>query len=510
MPPSTPSSAPSKSDPKTLQVGLDYPLMGTIACAVLLLGVIGYIGYKLASFDIQAPLTDVFLVFGFLAALVGGLLMRERLMFMQKRSELQAAIDKLEKERHFAWESKQGLQQECSHYAKQADKLSRFISDKLMTQIDYDEEFYHLKNTATEILEKGHISYQKLQKVLQEVEHDKLTEAQQANTYLWDLLELASVDDASAMIAKELVRCEERFYQIRINKVANESEPQPFFEPYQAILKAVGPMLKTAELDELMILVDQTENHEVSLFQTDHFRFHLQSTEHLLGKENHFVLMIEHLIQNAKSLSEQASFEQSSDRIALRLRQKTDSVAVSVYNRGPQLNEAEQKRLLKFGSERGLGLYFVSRIVEGYHGQISVTNTQNREQTFTVRIVLESGNVLTKVVECRCLNEVPKLRELDEMNRDVVSDSVTWSWQSPVVSIEVSSSREHETEHFSAFKSGDNRFLDPKNPYTPEWQLDVDQSDSSVDITLSALDIRGVRLEIVLPSAESFLKTTTS
>lgn len=502
--PSHDSSQPKP--PNTgLRVDLEYPLVSAIACAVLLIAVIGFITYKLKSLQIEAALTDVYLVFGFLVLLIAGLLMHERRTFFQRIKTLQTDIDKLENERHFAWESKQVLQQDCSQYAKQADKLSRFITEKLMVQIDYDEEFYHLKNTAFEILEKGQNSHSLVKKVLADIEHDDLDLATQASDYLWDLLQLTAVEDVSAMIAKDLVRCEEKFYQIEKNKLDVNNENLPHFAPYKAILSALGPMLVPAELDELSTLIDQTENHEVSLFQSKRFRFHMETTEHLLGNKNHFILMVEHLIQNAQSLSEQASFEQSSDRIAIRLNQQSNGVALSVYNRGPQLSEAEQQRLFKVGSEKGLGLYFVSRIVEGYHGQIGITNTQNREQTFTVRIALDSGNVLTKVVECRNMNDVPKLRELDEMNRDVLSDSVTWSWQSAVVSIEVTSSREDETEHFDAFKSGKNQFLDPKNPYTPEWQLDVEQGDNSVEIALTALDIRGVRLEIILPSAESLL-----
>jgi len=95
------------------------------------------------------------------------------------------------------WESKKRLQLKAHTYSDHADKLKRFISDKLLEYIEYDEKFLHFKSIAAEVRHNGVISFDKVQTTLQRIEDEADTPkqvsdvraARDAMRYLWDLLD---------------------------------------------------------------------------------------------------------------------------------------------------------------------------------------------------------------------------------------------------------------------------------------------------------------------------------
>src|SRR5690625_6352867 len=109
----------------------------------------------------------------------------------------------------------------------------------------------------------------------------------------------------------------------------------------------------------------------------------LASIGDLLGNENHLVLLLENLLKNAQFFSTRRGYKVPFSPVALTLTEDDGYAHLSVYNRGPHSREADRPNLIQSGLStrrareyhgRGLGLYSANEIVNGYEGEIRVSN----------------------------------------------------------------------------------------------------------------------------------------
>lgn len=542
---------------KPLKVDIAYPWLSPI-CTIVLIGC--YMAMEQFPWlqttqwlGLKLPV----LIAGFVAtAVLLALIIDARRFVLQKR-ETRSNIEKLELEIQYAWQSKKRLQQRTHIYSDHADKLKRFISDKLIEQIEYDEKFLHFKSIAAEIRHNGVISYDivrsALEKAAKEEDQQLIVQgslsdthrfglpnnpnsgsqqALQAMKYLWDLLDLSTADNIALHIGNQLIESEEQYYQIELDRaqqapaddsaVSAYSKPalsdMPVFLPSYAAIKAMGPYLQTEQMDKMIAQISHAyKNANVpaqrpECFENDQFRIRLDHTEHLLGNENHLILLLENLVKNAQFFSNKTRFKQKTDRIAVELLQRAGCVEFSIYNRGPHIRDEDKDQIFQLGFStrrvkehhgKGLGLFFVNEIVKGYQGSIRIDNIDNREHTYTVRIALTKNQVMTKVIERRIENARPMLRELGTA---ALSDTLQWDFDQIIESVEVSSTVNPQTHVFSEFAtSGTSQMMDPANPFMPEWLFDISRQSKKSTLKFTALDIKGARFSVTLPTAESRL-----
>ena len=122
-------------------------------------------------------------------------------------------------------------------------------------------------------------------------------------------------------------------------------------------------------------------------YSDDRFSIQLRADSEMLGNENHMVLLIENLVNNALFYSQQKAAQKPlSAASRSRWRKRDGEVEFRVYNRGPHIDEDEKDKIyqLGFSSRRvrehhgkGLGLYFVDQIVRGFEGSIEFDNIEN-------------------------------------------------------------------------------------------------------------------------------------
>lgn len=544
------------TDKKPLKIELSYPWLSPVSSLALMGAFIAlqqtdwfysstWFGARLGNLAIAA-----------LAVIVGVTLIYDiRRFFLQQRTT-QKNIEKLEQELQYAWQSRKRLQQRSHIYSDHADKLKRFISDRLIEQIEYDEKFLHFKSIAAEIRHNGVISYDIVRAALEHAateENQQLLmqgslsdthrfglpnnpnsgsqQALQAMKYLWDLLDLSTTDNIALHIGNQLIESEERYYQIELNRSeatavteqqssgagGRSEQDMPIFLPGYAAIKAMGPYLQTDQMDHMIEQVrkayyaDLSQSEVPEFFESDQFRIQFDRTEHLLGNENHLILLLENLVKNAQFFSGKTRFRQKTDRIAVQLLQRSGCIEFSVYNRGPHIRDEDKEQIFQLGYStrrakehhgKGLGLFFVSEIVKGYQGTIQIENIDNREYTSTVRVALADGKVFTKVIERHNENGRPMLRELNDTNS---AEALTWEFSAKIDTVEVSATVYPRTHVFADFEDSGTTLLDPASPFMPEWTLEVTRQSRKSLLKYSALDIKGARFSVRLPTAESRL-----
>ncbi len=545
------------ADKKPLKIDLSYPWLSPVSSLALMGAFIALQQTDWFYADTWFGIRPGNIAVAVLAVMVGVTLIYDiRRFFLQQRAT-QKNIEKLEQELQYAWQSRKRLQQRSHIYSDHADKLKRFISDRLIEQIEYDEKFLHFKSIAAEIRHNGVISYDIVRAALEHAateENQQLLiqgslsdthrfglpnnpnsgsqQALQAMKYLWDLLDLSTTDNIALHIGNQLIESEERYYQIELNRAEAapaseqappplpgkpESQDAPIFLPGYAAIKAMGPYLQTDQMDHMIEQVRQAyygnvANGEVpEFFESDQFRIQLDRTEHLLGNENHVILLLENLVKNAQFFSGKTRFRQKTDRIAVQLLQRAGCIEFAVYNRGPHIRDEDKEQIFQLGYStrrakehhgKGLGLFFVSEIVKGYQGTIRIENIDNREYTSTVRVALADGKVFTKVIERRNENGRPMMRELNEQSS---AESLAWEFSAKIDTVEVSATVYPRTHVFADFDDAGTTLLDPASPFKPEWTLEVNRQSRKSVLKYSALDIKGARFCVRLPTAESRL-----
>ncbi len=458
--------------------------------------------------------------------------------FYRQRQRIEQHIRQLRTEINDIWQSKKSLQARAHIYSGHADKLKLFISDKLLEYIEYDEKFLHFKSIAAEVRHNGVISYDKvktaLNKAKEEFSHtspsdqigtgsNPYRDALEAMKYLWDLLDLSTTDNIALHIGNHLIECEEHYYQQILNKENAGSNPlKPDFSPRSALIKTVVPLIESSEVEELYSQVKDILGNQVKDgpgndnppigYSGQQFRLQLAPTPTLLGNENHLILMLENLLKNAQFFANKAAFKQKSDRIVVQLHSAEGYVHFSVYNRGPHIDDADKDQIFQLGYStrrvkehhgKGLGLFFVNEIVKGYQGRIQIENVQNHENTYSVRIALKNGEVVTKVVKTSLNEGRPFIHESDSED---FPRHQQWEFSSPVESIEVSSTSQSKTHVFNDLDAKQvSNILDPGETRIPQWSIEVKPKRGAHRVQFSALDIAGVQFHIKLPTADSRL-----
>lgn len=487
-----------------------------------------------------------------LVSLVVTLLVFDVLRFVRKKDRFKKSLKALEHELDFAWQSRKKIQQQTQVYSNHADKLKRFISNRLLEQIEYDEKFLHFKSIAAEIRHNGIISYDIVRSTLEktliaelETENpDQVLEnthrfglpnnpnsgphqALQAMKYLWDLLDLSTADNICLYIGNYLIECEEQHYQNELAKDSPALNTQsevarvplhPFnnnslvFSANIATIKAMGPYLSGAQLDHLVSINNRPDNSGAvleNLFQNDQFRIWLGATPLLLGNENHMVLLLENLVKNAQFFSTKIAYKQKSDRIAIKLNQQLGCTVISVYNRGPHIKEDNKLKIFELGFStrrskehhgKGLGLFFVNEIVKGYQGSIDITNINNTETTYQVCISFHKGPTLSKVIERSMQNTRPLLREKDG---EKYLACLKWQASSAVKTVQISSPHWDKPYVFDHFEGDSTLIVEPNRPLSPEWSIAVTRKGRKHTVTFTALNIEGTLFRVMLPSADT-------
>ena len=431
-------------------------------------------------------------------------------------------IQRLRTELNQVWQSKKQLQLKAHTFAGHADKLKLFISEKLLEYIEYDEKFLHFKSIAAEVRHNGVICFDKVQSALQahlaqpqaDEERARDRDALDAMRYLWDLLDLSTTDNIALHIGNHLCKCEEHYYQLLLNDNTSEAVPhRPDYPPRRATLKALAPLLQDSPTR--LEALDEEQPGRLVLDQDAQFRAYLDPTDSLLGNENHYVLMLENLLKNAQFFARKKA-KTKYNRVALTLGQQDGRVEVAVYNRGPHIDPETMEQIFQLGYStrrarehhgKGLGLFFVQEIVKGYEGRVRVENVENRPAYYSLRVALADGQLLTEVIEVTLAEDgLPQCRLAQTLSGDTESGqpALEWDFEQAIRRVELTPTGSQDTQALELdTDSGRETRLDPQNPATPRWALEVQPRRKGGKLTFTPLDVAGVCFRVLLPTAAS-------
>jgi len=413
------------------------------------------------------------------------------------------------------FDSKRELGTRARTYSDHADKLKMFISERLLETIEYDEKFLHFKNIASEVRHNGVISYDKAQTALKNAQlicdssdAQQYREAGDGLLYLWDLLDLSTTDNIALHVANQIYDCEEHYFQAQLNEDTGPAPYEPTFMMSHALRRALLPI--TENPDELGLNQDWPRRGS---YVDDKFSIQLRTDSEMLGNENHMVLLIENLINNALFYSQQKEHRNRYSRVTITLAQRGGEVEFKVYNRGPRIKEDEKDKIyqLGFSSRRirehhgkGLGLYFVNEITKGFEGSIEFDNIDYHAGRFALSVKLTNGEVRKHELEIVIVNGRP-MCQLGESEKEV-SKRQEWSYEAPITSIEASPQASRKPQLISGLSAGeDSIHLDAGDPLLPRWVLDVRNRKRSSKLMFSPLDVRGVEFVAHFETAKSRL-----
>ncbi len=414
------------------------------------------------------------------------------------------------------FDSKRELGTRARTYSDHADKLKMFISERLLEYIEYDEKFLHFKNIASEVRHNGVISYDKAQTALRTAletckadQRPLYQEAADGLLYLWDLLDLSTTDNIALHVTNQIYDCEEHYFQAQLNEAAAGDAPfEPTFQMSHALRRALLPI--TEDADALGLNFGWPRRGSYS---DDKFSIQLRSDSEMLGNENHMVLLIENLVNNALFYSQQKQHKNRHSRVVITLAQKDGDVEFRVYNRGPHIDEDEKDRIyqLGFSSRRvrehhgkGLGLYFVDQIVRGFEGSIEFSNIDNQAERLALSVKLGNGELHNAEVEILETAGRPQCRLADA--DDEPGRRVEWPFSAPIASIEVSRRGARKPQLIAELERDQNStHYDARDAAMPGWLLEVRNARRSSRLLLQPLDLRGVEFTVSLPSAKSRL-----
>lgn len=402
-------------------------------------------------------------------------------------------------------------------YANHADKLKLFISDKLLEYIEYDEKFLHFKSIASEVRHNGVISYDKISTVLTHelsdsgtVDSDtrqRLHDARDSLRYLWDLLDLSTADNIALHIASQVCESEELIFQSELNSGESPLPERPVFDPRSALEKALTRCFGSEPVETGMTTLQVADQERVWI--------QCQPADALLGNENHIILALENLINNAQFFAGRRGSRRSerNARIAIELDQKDGYICYRIYNRGPHIDEEAAGKLFQLGYStrrvkehhgKGLGLYFVNEIIKGYDGTVTFTNIHNHADVLSLRLKTEDGNVITDVIELVIGDDLPLCRK---SGSDSAVDKLEWQLSSPLESIEITHQSDQKTHRRREDVLTDGTLHDPSQSTHPRWRLDISTSGRQATILqFRPLDITGVQFEMKLPSLTARLE----
>ena len=409
---------------------------------------------------------------------------------------------------------KSQLQGKVQKYADHTDKLKLFISDRLLEYIEYDEKYLHFKNIAAEVRHSGVISYDKVMTALNAAmttcdseERFEFEDATYSMSYLWDLLDLSTTDNIALHIANHLYECEEHYYQRHLHPEDADIPYVPSFSMRRAVYRCLLNMVDPDEGG----LPPLDDNQHAYAYQDRVFWVNLENVGELLGKENHLILLLENLINNALYYNNAPQYRSKHSRIAVQLKTFDKRASLSVYNRGPLIEEAVQDKIFQLGystkrskehNGKGLGLYFVNEIVKGYEGGVTIENVTNTPDTYVIRVELENGDKSIDIIST-ALGEGNRLYCSSADNSEALAH-VDLIFNSHIRNVEVAVQSAQSTYTVELLGKGQvTEFLDPKTPARPQWYLKVGARGAANKITFKPLDIAGVQFNVSLPTAQS-------
>ncbi len=437
-------------------------------------------------------------------------------LYLQSSARSRAQLRQFQQRIDELFEARRELGTRARTYSDHADKLKMFISERLLEYIEYDEKFLHFKNIASEVRHNGVISYDKAQTALKNaLEHcppearRQYEDAAAGLLYLWDLLDLSTTDNLALHVANRIYDCEEHYFQSQLRGADDEPSPfRPTFLMSHALRRALLPI--TENPDDLRL--DDDWQLPASLGD-DKFRIELEADAEMLGNENHMVLLIENLLNNALFYAGQKGYAGRFSKVGIVLARLDGDIEVRVYNRGPWIKEDEKDKIyqLGFSSRRirehhgkGLGLYFVNEIAKGFEGVVAFKNIEVREQAYALSIKLANGELHKHRVELIAADGKPMCR-LDG-DGEQARKKAEWSFAAPVASVEVGTQSQRKPQLLSALEANENStHLDEANPIMPRWFVDIANRKRSSNLRFTPLDIRGVQFVARFPSASSRL-----
>lgn len=454
------------------------------------------------------------------AGLFAAILLIDMRLFYRRVNRHRREMDALNNRVDELLLAKKQLQNKAHTFAGNADKLKLFISDRLLEYIEYDEKFLHFKNIASEVRHNGVICFDKVQCALNlamgkppEKDHRVYQDALKHMIYLWDLLELSTTDNLALHIANQLCEHEEHYCQLLLKDSSlSPGMSPPTFSPRTAALRALNTCLPNA----ITPPGNDDEHTDCFRYADSDFWIQLEKTEPMLGKENHIVLLLENMINNALFYAGKKLYNHKHARTAIALLDHQASIRFRVYNHGPHIRDEDKEHIYQLGystrrvknyNGKGLGLYFVNEIIKGYEGKIWHENIFNFEKVFSIRIAYADGSVVTEIV-AMCFEE-GRLK-CKGGNTSKLSRNMEWTAKSTVRNVEISLPESQQTFSFDDFPRQNNQFPDPGDPAIPRWLVSVIQRKHSSKVSFSPLDVNGVCFYIDLPSARSRLDYSAS
>lgn len=430
--------------------------------------------------------------------------------FVKRKKQLKNKLSDL-------WSGKQQLQQRAQISASHTDKLKLFISDKLLEYIEYDEKYLHFKSIAAEVRHNGVISFDKVQSALLESadgSHSANNGAQDALAsmrYLWDLLDLSTTDNMAIHIGNHISHCEELIFQAELQESSVDDLPiQPYFNPQKALLDTLINHLELQLLDE----EKQQESFDINkinypLTLNDKeklFDIRLNHTDRLIGNANHFILLLENLLKNARFFATKKQYKSMFNPIRIKQWESDQCLNIKLYNRGPHiLEEASQVFQLGFTTRRtqghhgkGLGLYFAQQIVQGFDGDISFTNIDNQDDDYYLRIELANKEVQHLHLLQRCTDGVPLLKHNDT---DEFVTEIKIEESADIIAVELSTAS-HAKVQQHRFKESNQWFVNIE--HFPRLLIQQDTKNKN-KLSIKPLNISGVEFSIRLPTASGRL-----
>ncbi len=437
-------------------------------------------------------------------------------LYLQSSARSRAQLRQFQQRIDELFETRRELGTRARTYSDHADKLKMFISERLLEYIEYDEKFLHFKNIASEVRHNGVISYDKAQTALKKAlancapeERRQYEDAAAGLLYLWDLLDLSTTDNLALHVANRIYDCEEHYFRSQLRGAGDEPSPfRPTFMMSHALRRALLPI--TENPDDLRL----NEDWRLPLaFGDDKFRIELEADAEMLGNENHMVLLLENLLNNALFYSGQKGYAGRYTRVGIVLARLGDDVEVRVYNRGPWIREDEKDKIyqLGFSSRRirehhgkGLGLYFVNEIAKGFEGVVAFRNIEIREQEYALSIKLVNGELHKHRVDLLDADGKPMCR-LDG-DGEPARKKIEWSFASPVASVEIGAEARRKPQLLSSLAPGESStHLDDADPIMPHWVVEIGNRKRSSSLRFAPLDVRGVQFVARFPSAKSRL-----
>lgn len=442
--------------------------------------------------------------YGYVLAVALVVFWLEYRFFHKRKKQLQIKLNDL-------WLGKQQLQQRAQLSAGHTDKLKLFISDKLLEYIEYDEKYLHFKSIAAEVRHNGVISFDKVQSALLEPNKTQNTEdALAAMRYLWDLLDLSTTDNMAMHIGNHISHCEELLFQAELQENAVEDLPiQPDFTAQKALLDTLENHLELqllVEGEEKAIHLDKV-NYPLRLSDKEQlFDIQIQHSDRIIGNANHFILLLENLLKNARFFATKRQYKSAFNPIRIHQWEEDQCLNIKLYNRGPHiLEEAAQVFQLGFTTRRsqgnhgkGLGLYFAHQIVQGFDGDIRFSNIENQDDDYYLRVELANKEVQHIHLLQRCEEGVPLLALKDSQD---YAQEVSLEEDADIVAVELSTATHTKVQQ--------NRFAS-KTPWFvnidhyPRLLIQQDTKNKS-KLTIKALNMSGVEFTIRLPTASGRL-----